>query len=202
MVMTRRDLIRRILNSRVYQLSSKSSGSNSRDDKYFSHAYSRLLKAEQLLDAIGHATGVRERFAGLPRETRATSLPSPDFGNDFLKLFGQPARNTVCDCERTRGPKMSQALELINGTQIEKKLRDGRSRLSVYFDNVPARVAAAGKPPTDGLVASVKSVEDEKIIAIRQFVLTNGERVVVLTEIGSEGQQKDVQSLTASNRNF
>lgn len=49
---------------------------------------------------------------------------------------------------------------------------------------------------------SVKSVEDEKIIAIRQFVLTNGERVVVLTEIGSEGQQKDVQSLTASNRNF
>ncbi len=49
---------------------------------------------------------------------------------------------------------------------------------------------------------SVKSVEDEKIIAIRQFVLTNGERVVVLTEIGSEGQQKDVQSLTASNRTF
>jgi len=49
---------------------------------------------------------------------------------------------------------------------------------------------------------SVKSVEGEKILAIRQFVLTNGERVVVITEIGPDGQQKDVQSLAASNRNF
>ena len=49
---------------------------------------------------------------------------------------------------------------------------------------------------------SVKSVEGEKLLSIRQFQLTNGERVVVITEIGSEGQQKDVQSLTASNRNF
>jgi hypothetical protein len=49
---------------------------------------------------------------------------------------------------------------------------------------------------------SVKSVEAEKLLAIRQFELTSGERVVVMTEIGSDGQQKDVQSLTASNRNF
>jgi hypothetical protein len=49
---------------------------------------------------------------------------------------------------------------------------------------------------------SVKSVEGEKLLSIRQFQLTNGERVVVLTEIGSEGQQKNVQSLTASNHNF
>ena len=55
------------------------------------------------------------------------------------------------------GPKMSQALELINSSRIEKKLRDGHSRLSAHFDNVPARVAAAGKPPTDGLVAWFKA---------------------------------------------
>jgi hypothetical protein len=49
---------------------------------------------------------------------------------------------------------------------------------------------------------SVKSVEDEKILAIRQFQLTSGERVVVLTEIGSEGQQRDIQSVTASNLDY
>jgi hypothetical protein len=48
----------------------------------------------------------------------------------------------------------------------------------------------------------VKSVEDEKILAIRQFELTNGERVVVLTELGSEGPQRNVQSVTASNSDY
>lgn len=155
-----KELIRGILNSRVYQLSSQTNPFNQDDDRYFSHAYARLLSAEQLLDAIGHVTGVPERFAGLPVGTRATSLPSPDFGNDFLKLFGQPARNTVCECERSNDPKLSQALQLINGPMLSGKLSDSRSRLSRQFNNVPARVSAAGQPSRKGLVAWFKADAD------------------------------------------
>lgn len=150
-------LMRGILNSRVYQLSSRTNSLNAGDDRYFSHARARLLNAEQLLDAISHVTGVPERFAGLPPGTRATSLPSPDFGNDFLKLFGQPSRNTVCDCERGEDPKLAQALQLINGPVISKRLRDPTSRLSKLFDNTPARIAAAGEPPRSGLLTWFKA---------------------------------------------
>lgn len=155
-----KSLMRGILKSRVYQLSSRTNELNASDDRYFSHARARLLSAEQLLDAIGHVTGVPERFAGLPPGTRATTLPSPDFGNDFLKLFGQPSRNTVCDCERTEDPKLAQALQLINGPVISKRLRDGRSRLSKLFDNTPHRIAAAGTPPQSGLVAWFRADKD------------------------------------------
>jgi hypothetical protein len=155
-----KELIRGILNSRIYQLSSRTNGFNQDDTRYFSHASARLLTAEQLLDAISHVTGVPERFVGLPAGTHATALPSPDFGNDFLKLFGQPARNTVCECERSDDPKLSQALQLINGPIISGKLRDSRSRLSRLLDNVPARVIAAGQPPTEGLAAWFKAEAD------------------------------------------
>lgn len=123
-------MLRTILNSRIYQLSSRSVQGNEDDDKYFSHAYARMLSAEQLVDAIGHFTGSRDRFHNLPMETRATSLPSPDFGNEFLEVFGQPARNSVCTCERSPEPKLAKALQLINGPVVSRKLRDEHGRLS------------------------------------------------------------------------
>ncbi|HVX61350.1 MAG TPA: DUF1549 domain-containing protein, partial [Pirellulales bacterium] len=86
----RKHVIRTILNSRTYQLSSRKNEFNKSDVKYFSHARTRLLSAEQLLDAICQVTAVPEKYAGLPAGTRATQLPSPDVNNYFLKVFGQP----------------------------------------------------------------------------------------------------------------
>ena len=149
----RRELIRTITGSSVYQLSSRSQPLNADDEKYFSHAYARLLTAEQLLDAVSHVTGVPEDFRGLPTGTAATAMPSPDFGNDFLRVFGQPARNTVCECERTDDPKLARTLQLINGTLIPARLRDPRGRLQQLLSDVPARLAAAGDPPATGMVA-------------------------------------------------
>ncbi|MCB9937429.1 MAG: DUF1549 domain-containing protein [Planctomycetaceae bacterium] len=148
-----KELIRTILKSQVYQLSSKTNDSNQQDGKYFSHVYARPLGAEQLFDAVCHTTGVPERFANLPENTRATNLPSPEFGNEFLSVFGQPARNTVCECERSDDSKLAQALQLINGSLIPQKLRDRRGRLSQFIDALPARIATAGQPNPQGLVA-------------------------------------------------
>src|SRR6185369_9716656 len=114
----RRRVIRAILSSRTYQLSSRKNEFNAADTKYFSHATTRLLAAEQLLDAICQVTGVSEKFAGLPSGTRATQLPSPDVDSDFLKVFGQPARETACQCERSTDSNLSQALQMINGPLV------------------------------------------------------------------------------------
>ena len=53
-----RRLIRTIMNSRTYQLSSVPNETNRDDETNFSHGLVRPLQAEQLLDALGRATGV------------------------------------------------------------------------------------------------------------------------------------------------
>ncbi|MDE0734341.1 MAG: DUF1549 domain-containing protein, partial [Pirellulaceae bacterium] len=92
----RQHMMRVILNSRVYQMSFRPNAFNETDTKYFSHFQPRLLSAEQLLDAICHVTNVPEQFGSLPAGTKATQLPAPDLvKHDFLRIFGQPERQTV-----------------------------------------------------------------------------------------------------------
>lgn len=124
----RRHILRVILNSQTYQRSSKIDSQNEGDDRYFSRYARRLLTAEQLLDAVCDVTGVPESFSGLPAGTRATQLPSPDFGKTFLKVFGQPERTSVCQCERSDDLNLSQALQIANGSFVDGKLRNGNSR--------------------------------------------------------------------------
>src|SRR5262249_53687942 len=92
-------VIRTIMNSRVYQLSSRTNPFNKPDELYNSHAVTRLLAAEQLLDAICAVTNVPEQFPGMPLGTRATELADPPTDNYFLKVFGQPQREMACQCE-------------------------------------------------------------------------------------------------------
>jgi len=124
-----RHLLRTILNSRTYQASSQTDDTNRNDDLYFSHQHPRLLKAEQLLDALNHVTGVQQQFGSFPNEVKATQLPAPDVVKvDFLKVFGQPERSTVCACERSGDSNLAMAIELFNGPLIHERLRDSSNR--------------------------------------------------------------------------
>jgi hypothetical protein len=125
----RRHIIKTILNSRTYQLSSRSNEFNGKDTKYASHARARRLSAEQLLDAISQITGVAEKFPGLPAGTLATQLPSPEVNKDFLRVFGKPARDTACDCERGTSADLAQALAIINGPFIAEKIEHPDNRI-------------------------------------------------------------------------
>jgi len=118
-----RHLIRTIMNSRVYQLSSQRNKYNADDEIYFSHATTRMLTAEQLLDSICAVTGQQEDFAGMPGGTKAVDLVDPPEGHKFLQVFGQPQRELPCECERSTDSNLSQALQLINGPTVHNKLR-------------------------------------------------------------------------------
>ncbi len=52
------------MNSRTYQLSAQANDFNKDDNKYFSHAVTKLLTAEQLLDAICTVTEVPREIPG------------------------------------------------------------------------------------------------------------------------------------------
>jgi hypothetical protein len=122
-------LVTTIMKSRTYQLSAQPTETNKDDTKYFSHAVTKLLSAEQLLDAICDFTAVPEKFAGLPLGTRATQLPDGEVNHPFLKAFGQPARELACECERESDGNLAQALQLINGPTVNEKVRNPNNRL-------------------------------------------------------------------------
>jgi hypothetical protein len=122
-------LIRVIMTSRTYQLSAEVNDLNKEDNKYFSHAVTKLLGAEQLLDTLCAVTEVPEKYAGMPQGTRAVQLPDGEVNHPFLKTFGQPARELACECEREGDSNLAQALQLINGPTVNEKLRNPKNRL-------------------------------------------------------------------------
>ena len=115
-------MIRVITASRTYQLSPTPNATNIKDEQNFSRALFRRLPAEVLMDAICDVTGVDEKFDGVPRGYRAVQLWDSQVQHYFLKLFGRPARATVCECERVTGATMGQALYLMNSPNLQAKL--------------------------------------------------------------------------------
>jgi hypothetical protein len=176
----RRRIMHTILTSRTYQLSSRATDLNRRDNRYFSHVWPRLLSAEQLLDAICQVTLVPEKFAGLPAGMRATQLPSPDVDSEFLKVFGQPARETACQCERSTDSNLSQALQMINGPLVHGKVRSDKNRLR--------QLVAAGKNNSDivrelYLASLSRSPNDEELTAAMAHIDSGADRMAALEDV-------------------
>lgn len=125
-----RHLLRSIVQSRTYQLSSVANPGNAHDNDNFSHMLPRRLSAEQLLDSVGVATGVPENIAGAPAGFRAAQTPDTNITNEFLDLFGRAPRMEACECERTTDSNMLQALHMINGQTLLQKVTAPNSRVA------------------------------------------------------------------------
>jgi hypothetical protein len=117
-----RALIRVIVASRVYQLSSTPNATNQHDELNYSRALFKRPPAEVLLDMVCQTTGVAERFNGMPPGTRAVQLWDSKATHYFLKVFGRPERLSACECERLHDPSVAQVLHLLNSPEIHAKI--------------------------------------------------------------------------------
>ena len=122
-------LTRTLLNSRTYQLSSETNESNVRDLQNYSHSLDKALAAEVLLDAICQVTDVPEKFNGWPEGYRAIQVWDNEMPSYFFRVFGRPLRKTVCECERSNEPSISQALHLMNSSEVSDKIRHRSGRV-------------------------------------------------------------------------
>jgi hypothetical protein len=134
-----RHLLRTVLNSRTYQLASRTNFSNADDRANFSHMVPRRLAAKQLLDAVVQITDSTESFrsrfgagsVSLPvGRVRASQLPDRGMTSELLDLFGRPRGETSCTCERNDEASMTQALHLINGQAVARRLGDASGRVA------------------------------------------------------------------------
>jgi hypothetical protein len=114
---------RTLLNSRAYQLTSRTIAGNEDDAQNFSHSAAKAMPAEVLLDAISQTTGVPEKFNGVPEGYRAIQLWDNRIPSYFFQIFGRPLRASVCECERSNEPSITQALHLMNSPEIAEKIR-------------------------------------------------------------------------------
>ncbi len=117
-------LIRNIVSSQTYQLTSRTVSGNRSDDRFYSHAYLKPLSAQVLVDAIAQVTGLPETFSSVPEGTRAVQLVGAQTESYALDVLGRCRREKTCESNSTGGG-LAQALHLINGSTINDKLSGG-----------------------------------------------------------------------------
>ena len=169
-------LIRLIVTSRAYQLSSTANETNAADRINYSRALPRPLDAEILFDAITDVTGVQERFevgtnrgvwkgGTAPKGTRAVQLKETDiYPSVFLDLYGRANRFSVP--ERDATPKLTQALHMLAGSTYNDKLWAGGARVFELYTAGAADekiieelyVAALSRLPAQAEVRDLKAL--------------------------------------------
>ncbi len=126
-------LIRAIMTSRLYSLSSQPNVENATDERFYSHFVVKRLAAEPLLDAIDQATGMQTKFKNLPLGTRAIELPDAEYPDYFLNVFAKPRRVSLCECERSPDANLAQALHTLNGDTLAGKISAQQGRIAQHL---------------------------------------------------------------------
>ena len=162
-------LLRAIMTSRLYQLSSIPTPTNAADSRFYSHYRVKRIPAEPLLDAIDAVCGVQTKFTNLPLGTRAIELPDggAEYSNYFLKTFGKPKRASVCECERSSDANLAQTLHVLNGDTVMAKIADKNGRI--------AKLLAAKTPHEEivkqlYLAALCRYPTEDELAASREFL--------------------------------
>ncbi len=158
-------LVRDICTSRTYQLCSIPDPTAQDNDRDFSHALVRRLRAEVLLDCVSQVTEAREKFPGLPLGARAVQIADGQTSTYFLSTFGRATRQTVCSCEVKMEPNLGQALNLLNGETVHNKVESGGvvKRL-LEAKRTPEQIVEElyircfSRPPTAKEVESIRAI--------------------------------------------
>jgi hypothetical protein len=115
-------LMRTIMRSHLYQLSTVPNDYNKADLRNFSRSYRRRLQAETMADAIDDITGVPTIYEGMPFRSRAMQTWCFKIESPTMDAFSRPNASSDCPCERDGKPSIVQALHLTNSRLIEEKL--------------------------------------------------------------------------------
>ena len=185
-----KELVKTITRSHAYQLSSIPNKDNLGDRQNYSRYYPRRLPAEVMLDSIDQLAGTQTDFANLPAGTRAVALPDNSYNRSspFLRVFGRPENESVCECERMQSSSLAQSLHMINASDIRGKLANGNGR---------AEKLARDKRPNDEkirdmyLVAFARAPRPEELKAALDYLAE--------PRLNSAGQPVDTTKATREN---
>jgi hypothetical protein len=169
-------LHREILNSYAYQRSWQPNETNRLDESNFSRAILRRMPAEAIYDALVQATATAEEQTALVHDasrirSRAIGVASGYSGTRDEKLyavylFGKPAREVACDCERSSDPSLQQTLFLRNDAELLALI----DRKDGWLASLKSAAKKTAEPP------SAESLIDEAYLRTLSRLPTDGER--------------------------
>jgi hypothetical protein len=176
-----KELVRVIARSSSYQLTSVPNQENGGDRQNYSRYYPRRLAAEVMLDSIDQLANTQTDFANLPSGTRAVALPDNSYNRSspFLRVFGRPEGESVCECERVQSSSLAQSLHLINASDIRGKLSHPNGRAEkLSKETRPAEekirelylVAFSREPRADEMKSALGYLTEARVNAAGQKV--------------------------------
>ena len=159
-----KDLMKRIMESRLYQLSSTPNDTNLEDTRSFSRFYRRRFSAENLEDIIEQVTGVVNEYSNLRSDSRKVELWTTKMDSPLLESFGLPNSSENCPCERDNRSSIIQALHLMNSNELQLKLADknGHAARLVKAEYSPSKIV----DEVYLMLYSRWPTDDEKVIAV------------------------------------
>lgn len=173
-------LMRLILYSQTYQLSSIPRTSHPLAGENFAHYHVRRLDAEVLIDALCQITGTTEEYTSLipepftfiPPDQRSIALPDGSISSSFLEMFGRPPRDTGMEDERNNNMTAAQRLHLLNSSHVQKKIEQSPKLRAILL---PSR--SEPRKAVDELYLTVLSrfPTDAELRTIREYVLEEAE---------------------------
>lgn len=127
-----RHLMKLIVQSRTYQLALDTNKWNEDDKVNYSHAKARRLPAEVLFDSVFAVTGSMPNIPGVPKGTRAAQLidGQTQLPDGFLTNFGKPARESVCECERSNDVNLGPVMALMSGPTVGDAISDPNNAIA------------------------------------------------------------------------
>ncbi len=175
-------LIRTIMQSHLYQLSSTPNDTNRGDTRHFSRSYRRRLSAEVLLDAISDVTGVPESFSATWSGARAMETWNFKISSEFMDAFGRPNSSSDPPCERNTKGTIVQSLHLMHSEKLNSKiihekglarrLADGKQTSAEIAESV--YIAALSRHPTEKegavVAAYFEKYKDDRRAAVEDLL--------------------------------
>ena len=160
-------LMRTIMRSRTYQLSSFATDYNVLDTRNFSRYYRKRLPAEVLQDAVADLTGTPNSLVGMAPSMRAIEIWNNRIPSHLMDAFGRPVPLDDPPCDRVQDSTLVQSLHLMNSEQLQARISDGEGRaarlasdrtLSMADIVNELYLAAYSRYPTDDELVDVQRI--------------------------------------------
>ncbi|GEP44668.1 DUF1549 domain-containing protein [Brevifollis gellanilyticus] len=195
-----RHLMKIITQSRSYQLALSTNKWNEDDKVNYSHAKARRLPAEVLFDSVFAVTGSMPNIPGVPKGTRAAQLidGQTQLPDGFLTNFGKPARESVCECERSNDVNLGPVMALMSGPTVGDAISDPNNAIAKLTDEFKDDaklveeifVRILNRQPTgkeiNAALASMASMDGENKVLAAEWQAKEAEQKPVIDKAEAE----------------
>jgi hypothetical protein len=185
-----RTIVRRIMQSRSYQLAFSADVTDDLSLNNYAATRVRRLTAEQLLDAQSQFLGIAPTFNGYDPGIRAGQISGVrrvrrrdqplSAGDRFLTIFGKPERLMSCECERSDEPTLNQVFFLIGDESLQQRIESETGRIGRLAANATFE-EAMNQLYWSALARAPSEMEMQQA---REMAATTGDMRMILQDVG------------------